>query len=414
VPRASLLAKTFIFINPLKPLDVKLKALVTGILFFSISLYALLGQVAEIPFELEKDIVLLQVKVNDNPNPRTFVFDTGATYDLLDETVSQSLGLQPNYKQEVPGAGGVNTFDIVLSQKLTVGENTEIQGTHLVLHDLSTLQEALERDFDGILGYSLLKSYVTRIDFDQQKLVLYTDIDQLSTAGYTAVPFKLDNGIPIPQFDITITLENGVSYTGKILFDSGAAYSLIVNTPFNRTHKLGESAQKRLILESNNLASKSFSEQIAIRSMTVAGMELGEMVIALAQDKDGVSSYKGYLGILGAKVISRFDVIIDYTTSTLYLKPNARYSEPFEFPLSGIALKKNPSGVVVRQVQQSSPAYASGVRKGDRVLAINKDRSGDIEQYRELLKQEGKTCTLLLTGPDGQSKEVTIKLERLL
>ena len=391
-----------------------MRALITTILFSGLNLCALLAQVASIPFELKKDIILLQVKVNDDPNARTFVFDTGATSDLLDETVSADMGLEPNYKQEVPGAGGVKTFDIVLSQKLTVGQNIAIEGTHLVLTDLSRLRKALERNFDGIVGYSLLRRYVTRIDFERQQLLLYNDIGQLDTVGYTAIPFELGNGIPIPQFDITITLRNGQRHTGRILFDSGAALSLIVNTPYNLKHKMGESVQDRLILESNNLGSKSLSEQIAIRSMSVAGLELGEMVIALASDSEGVSSYEGYLGILGAQVISRFDVILDYTHSTLYLRPNARYAEPFEFPLSGISLAKDPNGVVVKQVQQNSPAYASGVRKGDRVLAINEDRSGDIEQYRELLKQEGKTCTLLLKGSDGQSKEVTIKLERLL
>ena len=147
------------------------------------------------------------------------------------------------------------------------------------------LKEKLEKDFDGIVGYSLVKNYITKIDYDNKKMLLYNKIADLDTTGYKAIPFEFKNGITIPQFDIAITLNNGESYTGKILFDSGASLSLLINTPFSQKNNLGEKAGKSLVSKSQNLHGESISEVIAIKSMNLAGFELDEMVIDIAHDK---------------------------------------------------------------------------------------------------------------------------------
>ena len=143
-------------------------------------------------------------------------------------------------------------------------------------------------------------------------MLLYDKIQDVDTTGYRAIPFEFENGIPIPQFDIGITLRNGESYTNKILFDRGAGLTFLINTPFNEKDRLSEKAGISLISKSENLHGESISEDIAIQSMNIGGYELDEMVVGIAHDKDGVSSYENYLGILGAKVISRFNLVLDY------------------------------------------------------------------------------------------------------
>lgn len=78
------------------------------------------AQLLEIPFEIKNDIALIEVQINDNPYTNTFLFDTGATSDVLDSRVADPLGLKANYKQDVPGAGGTTTFDIVRTKTLSL------------------------------------------------------------------------------------------------------------------------------------------------------------------------------------------------------------------------------------------------------------------------------------------------------
>lgn len=213
------------------------KIITTLSLVFIISVH-LNAQIVEIPFELKNDLILLKVNINDDSEYKTFVFDTGATSDLLDSTTAEKLGLKANYKQDVSGAGGTRSYDIILYQKLTLQNKIVIDSTHLILTNLTSLKNALEKDFDGIIGYSVLKKYITKIDYESKKMLLYDKIQDVDTIGYRAIPFEFENGIPIPQFDIGITLRNGESYTNKILFDSGAGLTFLINTPFNEKHRL--------------------------------------------------------------------------------------------------------------------------------------------------------------------------------
>lgn len=373
------------------------------------------AQIAEIPFELIDDgLILLDVTINDNTEASTFLFDTGATSDLLDSTTANKLGLKANYKQDVSGTGGSKSYDIILNQKLTLQNKIEIDSTHLVLTDLTKLKDALERKFDGIIGYSLLKKYITKIDYENKRILLYNKIENVNITGYKAVNFKFENGITIPQFDISVTLRNEESYTGKILFDSGAGLTLLINTPYNKENKLSEKAGKSLISKSENLHGESISEDIAIKSMNIGGYQLNEMVVSIANDKNGVSSYENYLGLLGAKVISKFNIVLDYSSSTLYLKPNNTFSKSFEFPLSGIGLKKVDETIVIDRIEKTSSAYKKGIRKEDKLISVNKDSSGDIIAFRELLKKEGNNISLTIINSEGETKKLKLKLKRLL
>lgn len=388
----------------------------TVIIYFLvfISIFSLNAQIATIPFELKDGLIFLKVNINDNTEASTFIFDTGATTDLLDSTTANKLGLKSNHKQDASGAGGKKSYNFILNQKLTLQNKIEIDSTHLLLTDLTKLNDRLEGKFDGIIGYSLLKKYITKIDYENQKILLYNKIDNIDTKGYKTINFKFENGIPIPQFDISITLRNGERYTGKILFDTGAGLTLLINTPYNEENKLSEKAGKSLVSKSENLHGESISEDIAIKSMNLGGYQLNEMVVSIANDKNGVSSYENYLGILGAKVISKFNIVLDYSTSTLYLKPNNTYNKPFEFPLSGIKLKKVEDNIIIDRIEKTSTAYKKGIRKGDKLISVNKDSSRNIKAYRELLKKEGDKIYLKIINSKGETKKIKIQLKRLL
>ena len=391
-----------------------MKPIITTLLLAFIISIRLNAQVAEIPFELKDGLILLKANINDNKEANTFIFDTGAISDLLDSTTANKLGLKANYKQNVSGAGGTKSYDIILYQKLTLQSKIKIDGTHLILTDLTKLKDKLGRNFDGIIGYSLLKMYITKIDYENKKILLYDKIKNVNTIGYEAIPFEFGKEIPIPQFDISITLKNGKSFTDRVLFDSGAGLTLLINTPYNENNKISEQVGKSLISSNENLHGKSISENIAIKSMKIGGYDLNEMVVAIAHDKDGVSSYEGYLGILGGKVISKFNVILDYSSKTLYLKPNNRFNKPFEFPLSGIELKKVENTIIVDKVEKASSAYKNGIRKGDKLISINKNVSGNLEVYRQFLKNEGEKVYLVIINSEGKTKKRKIKLKRLL
>ncbi|MFY0603399.1 MAG: aspartyl protease family protein [Flavobacteriaceae bacterium] len=394
---------------------MKIYRLFSYSLFIVFGAFQLSAQVAQIPFETKDNgHIYLKVKVNDSDKVLNFVFDTGATSDLLDIKTSKSLGLKPNYQQSVEGAGGSKTYDIILNQQLHLEKGISIDNTNLVLTDLSSFHELSDRGFYGIIGYSLIRKFITKIDYETNELILYKKLNEVNLSGYKAIPFKFGNGIPIPQFDISITLKNGETFSGRILFDSGAGLTLSVNTPFSKQKRLSEKSGKSIVSKSQNLSRTSISEEVAISSLTIGGYEFKDLTITLSNDTSGVSAYPNYLGIMGAKIIQRFNVVLDYSSKRLYIKPNRKFDSAFEFPVSGIRLKNIEGKIIVDDVVDSSQAYKLGLRKGDQVIAVNDTKSKEVSTFRRMLKKEGKEVTVKVLKPTGETKNYTFKLVRLL
>lgn len=373
------------------------------------------GQVAKIPFEFYQNrYVLINLRVNDSKDTLNFYFDTGATSTLIDSTTAINCGLKPNYEQNVSGAGGSKTYKIALSQTIVISDKVKIANTHVILDNLSRLQKSLGKKFDGIIGYSILKDYKTRIDFDNKVIELYSFDADIDTNGYETLDFVFAKNIPIPQFPISIELKNGKQFSDTILFDSGAGLSLLVNTPYKIKNKLINIVGKSITRKSENLSSESLLQEATIKSLQIGKFKFGEMPITFSSDQLGVSSYEGYLGILGNEIISRFNFISDYQNKKLYLKPGLRYKNDFEFEVSGVRLELDNKTVIVSSIIRESEAYLKGLRENHIIISINDITTTDIEVYRQLLKKEGGKVKIKFSTQGGAIKEISITLKRII
>jgi C-terminal processing protease CtpA/Prc len=135
--------------------------------------------------------------------------------------------------------------------------------------------------------------------------------------------------------------------------------------------------------KTENLSKKSISETVAIKAFKIGNYTFKDLTVLIANDTQGVSAYDGYLGVLGANIIKRFSAILDYTTKTLYLKPNSNFDSKFNFPVSGLRIKQLERHIRMEQVETTSDAYKSGIREGDKIISINEDVSLDLRTYRK-------------------------------
>ena len=239
-------------------------------------------------------------------------------------------------------------------------------------------------------------------------------MDKSETATYTAIPFNFNNGIPIPQFDVSFVLNNGEKFTGPILFDTGAGLTLSVNTPFKETHQLSKKIGKTLISQSKDLFKDTKQESAVIKSITIGTYTFENLPIQLTNAKAGVSAYPYYLGLLGNKVINRFNIIVDYANKVIYFKPNQNFDRPFEFPLSGIRFKKVKNQILIAYITMGSEAEKLGLKPSQRITAVDGYTGNDMEELRKLLLQEGKTIKISAISADGKTKEVDLLLKKLL
>lgn len=339
----------------------------------------LTAQIAQIPFEFKGTHLSIQVKTKASEN-LNFIFDTGCTGASIDSAAAVKAGISRENTQavSVAGSGGAQSYQMALHQNLTI-DNLEIKDLNLVLMNFSAFSTDVGERLDGIIGYEILNQYVTQIDFDQKKLLFYDQIKSVDTTGYTGIPFEFSRNILIPRFPVAITLANGQTFSGKVMFDTGNAFSLLVSTPFNKFHhfdsKLGQTS-----LASSRGANAMSQDQLAnIKSMSFNGFEFGEMGIRLTVN-DKAEPKDGYLGILGMEVIKRFHVILDYAHEKIYLKPNKSFHnfmkmEDFTGKFaqeSKTFLEKNKSKAGV--ISLPSGLQYKIIKKGNGPLPLMEDR----------------------------------------
>jgi len=278
------------------------------------------AQQIKLPFELSKDnkSIFIKLPLENQKDSLLFFFDTGAGTTLVDRKIAEKYHLKANYKAEVMGAGGKQLY------------NQYIDNTNFVLDDdISRLNKHFDKKIDGIIGSAILNNYLTKIDFETRTISLDKFDDSVNYDGYEKIPFEFYNGIP--KFPITFELKNNEKFSGNVLFDSGAGLTLLVNTLYkdknNLLHKIGE----RTSINSGNLTSTTKYDEGLIRSIQIGNTIIKDenLKIALSSDKRGVSSSDDLLGILGSKIIYRFNFILDYKNKNLYLKPNHLFYKDF-------------------------------------------------------------------------------------
>jgi len=381
-------------------------------LLCTISFFSLSNAQIILPFTEKGDLVVIKLTINKKE--AQFVFDTGASNTVLDSTVAANLNLKATGTNRNASTGGTATFRYISDQKINLTEKDEITCKRIIFTNLKSLQELIGVEFVGIIGFDILNKYITKIDHDAKTISLFSKLDNNEVDGYAKMPFNFNNGIPIPQFDISFLINNGEKFTGPILFDSGAALSLMVNTPFKEKNQLSTKIGKTIISQSQDLFKENKQEQAHIKAIQVGPYTFNDLPITLTSTKAGVSSYTYYLGILGNKVINRFNSIVDFTNKLIYLKPNKNFDLPFEFPLSGIRFKKVNDGIRIAYVVVASEAEKLGLKKDDRVLSVDGYSGNDLEVMRKLIQQEGKTIKLVVRSAEDQIKEINLTLKKLI
>lgn len=375
-----------------------------------------LSQELIIPFQtIENKYVLFKLPLENSKDSITYFFDTGATVSLLDKDFAKKLNLKSNHKQEVAGASGKVTYEMLVGEKITVSKNEKIENVNFIFDDLTRLKKSLGRDFDGIIGNDILKNYITKIDFDKKQIILYKKNHKLNLNGYSEIVFQFKNNIPIPQFPITIELSDGTKYVGDIFFDSGASgVTLLMNTPFGIKNEVISKLPKSIKRSSNNLSGNSVSTTAEINNLTIADFTFNKLTFDISSDKSGVSSYKDYMGILGSEIINRFNIVLDYDAKKLYIKPNNFYNDKFDFPVSPIKIIETDKKITISGVVEGSDAERLGLKNGFQILSINNFKNKDVNFYRNLLKKEGKKIKIKYIDEKNDIKTVKLKLKRLL
>ena len=132
---------------------------------------------------------------------------------------------------------------------------------------------------------------------------------------------------------------------------------------------------------------------------------------------DNAYGRTGKIPLLGGGILSRFNMVFDYSRRLLILEPNRRFSEPYLYDASGIVLRltEDLKHFRIHAVLASSPASEADLRRDDTITAINGREAAhyDLTELQTLFKQKGAHHRLDIRR-GRQRLQVAITLRELL
>ena len=323
-----------------------------------------------IPVEVVNYRVHIPVSVNGGP-PGTFILDTGAGTSPLDDRYAKGLGIRGQPGGRAVGAAG--SVEMLLATGVTYRFNgVEIIPDRVALLPLEPVSLRLGRPVVGVLGRDVFRRFITEFDYANSLVTLHPPGAYQAPAGAVAIPFEMAHG-GLPRVDARVTLDDGRTLDARLLVDSGAGAAIVLKQHFVKKH--GIDTSKAIDAPGGMGVGGAAQARIGrVASVEVGGFTLERPVTNFSLATAGALASLESDGLIGGEVLGRFTMTMDAPNSRLFLLPNARLREPFEFDMSGIQLAARDAtfdAVEIFHVLPDSPAAAAGLRVGDELRAID-------------------------------------------
>jgi hypothetical protein len=368
--------------------------------------------VARIPFELNGNVLFLPVRVNGSA-PLWFVLDTGAHGSLVNSTVAEALRLPKSGASTSHGAGGSAPGSRIPRVTLDVG-GARLADLTVTATSLGALENNTGRAMDGILGSQLFRRYVVEIDYETSQITLYEPAGFDAAGRGQSLPLRFQDEHPYVRAKLTLPGQRPIE--DEFVVDLGSNLPLILLPSFIEERRLRSSLPPTV-----DVVGRGVGGEVGLPMGRSSRLELGSHVLeapVTAFPRSGMFGRVGKAGNIGSAVLRRFRVTFDYSRNRMILEPNRRFTEPFEFDMSGLQLaSESPRFEVVRvnRVLPGSPAAEAGIRQADEILSIAGKRSTAMRlaELREMLRQPDRQYALELKR-GSETITVELKTRRLI
>jgi len=348
----------------------------------------------KIPFELYNNLIFIRTRVN-NSFPLWFLIDTGAEVSVIKQSRAESLGLTFGEKGSTEASGGSVDFLNVKGVTLSLPGAYVLEPT-VVAFPLESFEPLLGRTADGIIGADLFNRFVVDIDYGNKTISLYDPKSYRYFGRGEAIPISVKQNSP--YVDLLVTQKGRRTSKGVFAIDTGSDSTVVLNGPFARTIKFGESNKT---IESSGLGAGGATKSLIgrIENVTLGRYVIQKPLVRVSEDEKGELASAEFSGLIGGELLRRFRVIFDYGNGIMILESNEHLAEPDEFDMSGITFSYESPGFEILKVdgvRKNSPATRAGLAAGDIVTAIDGKPASkyNTNQLRKMFRQNGRRLLL--------------------
>lgn len=370
-------------------------------------------EVTRVPFILNNEHIIIELSINDSPK-MNFMFDSGAGGILISQNFSDSIGLESATERMNTGAVGTHTVSILKGNSIKIGD-AQINNVNMMRDENNLEQLDSGEEIAGIIGFHVLSRFVVKVDYDSLELVIYNRSNFVYEGDGIVMPIVLTYNLPL--IISTVKINNDTEFDGFFLVDTGARAELIVSSPtvnkFNMIDAVGDHYILKTEVGSSGKKAKIMYGRV--QELEFAENSFSNVPVILSQAESGVLSFEGIDGIIGNKILKRYNIIFDYPRSLIYLEPNANMNRKYSVNVSGFSVRFSNGKPFIKNVIDHSPATRAGLKNGDQIIAIagnviEKLTSSEIRDYFE---KEGVKLELVIKR-GSKLKYTEIKLKALI
>lgn len=365
-------------------------------------------EITKIPFtQLTGGIVIVQAKLNNFPDTLNFVLDTGSSGISLDSTTVDYLKLKPTpTDRTIRGIAGIRNVSFLFNQQLHFPGLT-VDSLNFHINDYGILTAVYGERIDGIIGYSVLSRYIMKLDYDSLQITFCTPgTIRYPRGGYLLKPSI--NQLMAQQ----LRVRDEAAVTSRFLYDMGAGVCMLLTKDFIADSSLIDKKKKRWTKEGEGLGGTIDMELMVIKELKLGPYRFRNIPVYVFDDVNNVTSYPYMGGLIGNDILRRFNVILNYPRSDIYIIPNSHYGDSFDYSYSGIELYFMQGLIIIGDVAKNSPAEEAGIKEGDEVIAVNNNFSQNLNQYKIALQAPNEKVKLILRR-DSEMKEIEFKVRSI-
>jgi membrane-associated protease RseP (regulator of RpoE activity) len=168
----------------------------------------------------------------------------------------------------------------------------------------------------------------------------------------------------------------------KLLVDTGASDALWLSKNSDERIDLPQMHIETFL--GKGLSGDLFGVKGRIDGIWVGPLVLPKPIVAFPSSDiiDQLITANDRNGTLGAEILRRFVVTMDYRNSRLTLRPTYKVKDDFNYNMSGMEVINPMPGLpifTITNIRENSPAYFAGLKENDQILSLNSSNHQSLE-----------------------------------
>jgi hypothetical protein len=349
-------------------------------------------KITRFPFEmLSGGTVIVKAQFEDFKDSLNFVFDTGSGGISLDSSSVETMGLKGiKTNRTIKGIAGSKKVDFIFKKSLKFpGLQVDSLDFHINNYDILTSSYGIK--VDGVIGLSFLRRYVISVNYDERYIEVYTPGKVTYPKGGHLLHPKF-YGLPV----IPSTIKDNIVSNTDFIFDTGAGLNMLLSEDYVKDSTILKKKRKLYVTQAEGLGGKKMMNTTVVKSIAVGPYKFRSVPIYIFRDDNNITNYPKMGGVLGNDILRRFNIVLNYPSQEIFIKPNTHFFDDFDYSYTGLGLYQINGYIVIEDVVENSPAEKAGLKPNDIIFAVDNNFTNNLQAYKQILQGAGNTVKVVV------------------